>query len=506
MQKGNKLKRTIFYSLLILLCIASLSVDWMKKYFAEVSLEEIQFLLFSNKSNANLNILVQYAKETLTYLAIIIGIFIILVKINNIFKKQMTLKITKKNKERNITIFPFKINHRFLALLALLFAIYLFINFDKQFSFIDFVSNKLQTSTIYEEYFVDPLSVKIKFPEKKRNLIYIFLESMETTYTTYKHNNKRVSLIPNLEKLAKESTYFSKTSDFGGINQRYATGWTAAALVSQTAGVPLSIPIHGNDYGQYDSFLPGITNIGDILQKEGYKQMLMVGSDAKFGGRYNYFKGHGNYEIWDYYSAINEEKIPEDYFEFWGFEDRKLFEFAKEKLINLSKKEEPFNLTLLTVDTHFMEGYTDESCNLKYDKAYANAINCSDYKVNDFINWIKKQSFFKNTTIVLVGDHITMNSDFIKENFNYGERQLYNMFINSQVKPVNQYNREASSIDMLPTTLAAMGVTIEGNKLGLGTNLFSEEKTIEELLGEDYLETELSKNSKFYNNFLKNGN
>lgn len=33
-------------------------------------------------------------------------------------------------------------------------------------------------------------------------------------------------------------------------------------------------------------------------------------------------------------------------------------------------------------------------------------------------------------------------------------------------------------MDMYPTTLAAMGFNIEGNKLALGTNLFSELPTI----------------------------
>ena len=33
-------------------------------------------------------------------------------------------------------------------------------------------------------------------------------------------------------------------------------------------------------------------------------------------------------------------------------------------------------------------------------------------------------------------------------------------------------------MDMYPTTLAAMSIKIEGNKMGLGTNLFSNEKTL----------------------------
>ena len=39
-------------------------------------------------------------------------------------------------------------------------------------------------------------------------------------------------------------------------------------------------------------------------------------------------------------------------------------------------------------------------------------------------------------------------------------------------------------MDLFPTTLSSMGVEIEGNKLGLGTDLFSNEETLMEKLGE----------------------
>ena len=60
---------------------------------------------------------------------------------------------------------------------------------------------------------------------------------------------------------------------------------------------------------------------------------------------------------------------------------------------------------------------------------------------------------------------------------------------------------------MFPTTLASLGVEIEGNKLGLGVNLFSKEKTLLEKLSFKYLNNELTKNSIYYNeNILKEKN
>lgn len=59
-------------------------------------------------------------------------------------------------------------------------------------------------------------------------------------------------------------------------------------------------------------------------------------------------------------------------------------------------------------------------------------------------------------------------------------------------------NRKYTTLDLYPTTLAALGVQIEGDKLGLGVNLYSGEQTLVEQYGKDYLDIELLKDSKLY--------
>lgn len=50
-----------------------------------------------------------------------------------------------------------------------------------------------------------PLEVKITFPDKKKNLIYIYLESMEMTYSDIENGGGfTYNLIPELTKLAEE--------------------------------------------------------------------------------------------------------------------------------------------------------------------------------------------------------------------------------------------------------------------------------------------------------------
>jgi phosphoglycerol transferase len=119
--------------------------------------------------------------------------------------------------------------------------------------------------------------------------------------------------------------------------------------------------------------------------------------------------------------------------------------------------------------------------------------------VYEFVTWIQQQDFYENTTIIISGDHLTMDPEILESLDENYTRTIYNCIINSAVKPVQEKNRQFGAFDMFPTTLAAMGVEIQGNRLAMGTNLFSAEKTLTEKYGQAFLNDELQKNSEFYN-------
>jgi phosphoglycerol transferase len=115
------------------------------------------------------------------------------------------------------------------------------------------------------------------------------------------------------------------------------------------------------------------------------------------------------------------------------------------------------------------------------------------------VQWIQAQDFYENTTIVIVGDHTTMDSNYITvtgaEGFN---RKAYATIINSAVEDTNTEQRSFSALDMYPTTLAALGATVEGDRLGLGVNLFSGLPTLCEEWDAAALDEELMKDSTYY--------
>ena len=118
--------------------------------------------------------------------------------------------------------------------------------------------------------------------------------------------------------------------------------------------------------------------------------------------------------------------------------------------------------------------------------------------IYEFLEWIKKRDFYDNTTIVIVGDHLTMQDGFYGTK-GFEDRTIYNVFINAIASSeYNSKNRVFTVMDMFPTTISSLGATIEGDRLGLGTNLFSDSKTIPEEIGIDKFNVELEKYSSYY--------
>ena len=102
----------------------------------------------------------------------------------------------------------------------------------------------------------------------------------------------------------------------------------------------MKVPVGANAYGSADNFLPGATTIGDILKEQGYNQTVMFGADASFGGLDYFFEEHGDYNIMDYKRAKQDNFIPQDYSVWWGYEDDKLYEYAKDGAYTLGRRRQ----------------------------------------------------------------------------------------------------------------------------------------------------------------------
>ncbi len=476
---------TLCSALMIFAILLFFSASWYIKNFGDTGFDSVLFTLLSNVGGTGSGLLMSFFLESVLPTVLcgaVLILFVYFFKIKRLWFQRI------------------KFWHR--ATLSLVLALIFFLNAGTKVNIFGYAYKLMFKTTIYEDYFVEPNSENISFPEEKRNLIYIFLESMETTYMSKQEGGALPkNVMPELTKLAKENINFSDNDGVGGFLTPNGTGWTVAGMVSQTSGVPLKGSSGALEYNEYGAkeFMPGAISLFDILNKNGYKQALMVGSDASYANRNVYFDEHKTDYIYDLSTAKSDNVVDEDYFVWWGMEDEYLFEYAKDKITELAEKTEPFAFTLLTVDTHFPDGFVCRLCENKFNEQYNNVIACASHQVASFVNWIKEQSFYDNTTIVISGDHLSMDYQYIGRNIPEDfDRRVYNCFINSAATGENYKNRTFTSLDLFPTTLAAMGCEIEGERLGLGTNLFSKKQTIAEEIGYDKLEHELSLSSNYY--------
>ncbi|WP_423190681.1 LTA synthase family protein [Arcanobacterium wilhelmae] len=365
----------------------------------------------------------------------------------------------------------------------------------------DLVKVYFENSTVVQDNFVMPTDDKIHLPEKKRNLIHIYMESIENSfYSRDMGGYLDHDVMPELAALTKEGVSFSHTDKYGGPQQLYATGHSVAAMISMQAGVPMLASGAGN--GKQMSF-PDFPTIGDFLSKAGYATDFMVGSDSRWAGLGDYYRRHGNFEVHDLTTFKDQKKIPRNYKVWWGVEDDKLYEYAKELMTKRGSEGKPFYFILENADTHFPNGYPSPRMTEKpFATQYENVIHYSQRETVKLVRWIQSQPWAKDTTIVITGDHRSMDKNFFKKWDKSYNRTVVNMILNpvqgTDLPKSITNNRQYAPFDLFPTILASIGAKIDGDRLGMGVNLYSGKKTLVDEKGVEFLNSELAKRSDFY--------
>ncbi len=494
----KKIKKVVLFILILVASIMIVGSFYYKKNYSKQNFETIIFYLTSGAEYTSPAMVNEVIKKCA--IPVILTMILIWIPTSQITKTEKNIKFKIKNKIIKIRVYPinFIIKHKKIYI----FIIYIIAICCVIFNFkIDkYIINNTQETHIYEEQYVDGKKLNITFPENKKNLIIIMVESLENTVCAKEVGGVwEYSIIPELEKLAMENINFSHNDVVGGANIVLGADYTAGGMVALTSGIPLKIT-NANFYDGTGKYLQPVYTLGDILKENGYNLEIMMGSDGKFGGRTQYFNTNGDYKIFDLNYALENNYMSESERKWWGFTDEKLIEWSKEEITKLSEDEKPFNYIILTADTHFVDGYLSENAPLKFNSQYENVHAYSSKLIAEFVEWIKLQDFYENTTIVITGDHLGMQEDFYSKYTPNGyERTIYNCIINSSISTENTKNRRFFSGDLFPTMLASIGVEIPGERLGLGTNLFSNTPTLFEELGYEYVANELTKKSDYYN-------
>ena len=195
-------KQTIIAIIILILSVVIMAAStYYKVNYAEQTFDTIIYHLARGPEKANTEVVGKALKVCI--LPIILIVVILTLPITNFGKK---IKIRKIQIYPNEKILNHKIKYAVIILvLSIVFAL-------GQIKLYSYIINQSQKSKIFEEEYVAGEKVKITFPEEKRNLIYIFLESMETTVASKENGGGwEYSIIPELEQLEMENINFSNT-------------------------------------------------------------------------------------------------------------------------------------------------------------------------------------------------------------------------------------------------------------------------------------------------------
>lgn len=254
-----------------------------------------------------------------------------------------------------------------------------------------------------------PVSKKNVIAAPGKNLVWIYMESLERIYWDPK---VFPGLTPNLDRLRKQGLDFSGFETFSGAN------YTMAGLFASQCGVPLFTSafagldrVAGNNT-DISTFHPKVACFGDVLHDAGYTQIYMGGAPIQFSNKDLFFHLHGYDEALGLQQLEAEAggKLPESG---WGLYDSVLFKLALDRYRELEAERKPFNLSMLTLDTHPPDGRPSPDCP-RYaanGNSMLQAVHCTDYLLGKFIDALSKQPDWKNTVVVIMSDHLMMRND-----------------------------------------------------------------------------------------------
>ena len=350
---------------------------------------------------------------------------------------------------------------------------------------------------IEENYFLPDVS-DFTFPDGRNNLVIIELESVERTFND--ESIFKPILMPKMDRLQREGTEFYR--------QRQAPGseYSASGFTSLVFGMPSKPSATIRD--KVDIFLGRLdpeelvvpdssrnfrnSSLMGILEQHGYRISLFRAADKNYGG-YGVTMSMSTNEcdIRDASYFIDGGHTAKQ--NSWGLFDGYLYEQAKKYMQERSGKG-PFAMIIQTVDTH-PPGYFEPDMETRYGD-FRDAFVQADRLVADFVEWIRNQPFGDETTILVVGDHLL--GENVMRLPPTGERSIMAFAINAKAVPeVATDKRLFATWDLTATVFEAIGARFPGRRFGLGTSLFSSEKTLFEKNGvDDYLKN-IKKRSRF---------
>lgn len=332
-----------------------------------------------------------------------------------------------------------------------------------------------QTQTLHSqprasEHFAKVTTINLP---RKKNLVVLYLESVERTYLDR-------ALFPGL--MPRLSTLEKQALSFTDVRQVFGTGWTIAGMVASQCGLPLVTPGHGNSMAGTDQFLPEAHCLGDVLKHAGYNLNYMGGADLDFAGKGTFYRTHGFQSISGLHELKHQLRDP-SFTSSWGLYDDDLYNLAQARFDDLAQQSQPFGLFMLTLDTHPPKGHRSKQCGTALygngDNAMLNAVHCADQLASNFIEHVVNGPHAKDTVLLVVSDHLAMRNSAWSL-LEKGHRRNLALVFDAD-HPGGLIDKPGATIDLAPTILQLLGG--DATHFGYGRSLMAQSPTLVEAHG-----------------------
>lgn len=291
-----------------------------------------------------------------------------------------------------------------------------------------------------------------------KNLICIFMESMDAAYMEEEH-------FPWLTRNLKRLANAPGTINFTNINSMgLTTDFTFNSFYSLFMGFPLTdLFYHGVDISDRQRSVP------EILKAAGYYTQFLEAGNVSLAGEDSFFKQCKIDHFYDSFSPVFKNAWNKE----WGIHDDTLLDQLYRDFENASSKHKNFALFAATIAPHAPNGYkfpehvkiSYKGCSAYPQSHLLNAVHAEDMWIGCFVDRVLKHPAGKDTVILLVTDHplqFYIAEPHQKRNLynevlaNRDKRKLIALAVNTGTQA--QCQTEGMLFDFAPTLLNILNV------------------------------------------------
>jgi phosphoglycerol transferase MdoB-like AlkP superfamily enzyme len=226
-------------------------------------------------------------------------------------------------------------------------------------------------------------------PERHLNVVLVSVESLGAEFLGSYGN--RDGLTPNLDRLARESLWFS---------QVYATGnRTVRGLEALSLALP---PTPGQSIVRRPRN-DMLFSFGSVLEDKDYAVLFAYGG-------YGYFDNMNAFFDANDYRSVDRRAIPSSrvsHETVWGVADEDLFDQVLEEIDRerAARSQRPFFVHVMTTSNHRPYTYPAGRIDIAPGSGRDGAVKYTDYAIGRFLDQARAKPWFDDTLFVITADH-----------------------------------------------------------------------------------------------------